>query len=144
MKIERALPANKHYPYVTKIYSGDAEKFDSSKTAEIQELFCHGKENRSVTVMDKLVIIRCFSTPDLLSDFGYERLLKPFIKTKPFRYAQGYKFLNEGKGFTFEELTELVQNATISQTGIDCILGDEAASALIIGSLLDHKADLTD
>lgn len=56
------------------------------------------------------------------------------------RFAQGNDWLNGGKGFTKEELDQLVKESEAKECSMDEVLagGDEAASKEVIASLLER------
>ena len=60
------------------------------------------------------------------------------------KFAQGNKWLNNGNGYSQDELRELIAQSEKAECSMDEVLagGDEAASKEIIASLLDRIAEL--
>lgn len=60
------------------------------------------------------------------------------------KIAKGFTYINNGEGYTVEELRDLVKQCDQAEIGIDDTLMDSAAGVRIIESLLNKIEDLSD
>jgi hypothetical protein len=67
-----------------------------------------------------------------------------FERGKTMKIAKGFTYINNGEGYTVEELRDLVKQCDQAEIGIDDTLMDSAAGVRIIESLLNKIEDLSD